>query len=219
VSSPSLTRLLARAAVASAVGCSLLGLAAPAALADGDPASDYLITQPTFLSPFDGKISKDKAARLTGLLADAKKQGFPLKVAVIVTPYDLGAVPVLFGKPQRYASFLGQELIYFSKQQLLVVMPNGYGIFKAKKLPAADRKLIASLPPPRGKDGDSLVTAASDAVVALAARRGITLKASSGSRVSSANRDRALIAGAVLVVGLLLLGLHLVRRRRRVAAP
>ena len=63
MSSPSLTRLLARAAVASAVGCSLLGLAAPAALADGDPASDYLITQPTFLSPFDGKISKDDGAR------------------------------------------------------------------------------------------------------------------------------------------------------------
>ena len=98
-------------------------------------------------------------------------------------------------------------------------MPNGYGVFKAKNLPAADRKLIASLPPPRGKDGDSLVTAASDAVVALAARRGITLKASSDSGGSSANRDRALIAGAVLVVGLLLLGLHLVRRRRRVAGP
>ena len=148
MSSPSLTRLLARAAVASAVGCSLLGLAAPAALADGDPASDYLITQPTFLSPFDGKISKDTAARLTALLADAKKQGFPLKVAVIVTPYDLGAVPVLFGKPQRYASFLGQELIYFSKQQLLVVMPNGYGVFKAKKpagrRPEADRLAAAA---------------------------------------------------------------------------
>ena len=60
-------------------------------------------------------------------------------------------MPVLFGKPQRYASFLGQELVYFSKDQLLVVMPNGYGVYKAKNLPAADRKLIASLPPPAAR--------------------------------------------------------------------
>jgi hypothetical protein len=32
-------------------------------------------------------------------------------------------VPSLFGRPQTYASFLGQEDYYFFKDPLLVVMP------------------------------------------------------------------------------------------------
>ena len=35
-------------------------LAVPAAHADGDPASDYLLTQNTFF-PFDAKVSKEQA--------------------------------------------------------------------------------------------------------------------------------------------------------------
>ena len=40
-----------------------LALAVPAALADGDPASDYLLSQSTFLSPFDGHIPAAEQAR------------------------------------------------------------------------------------------------------------------------------------------------------------
>ena len=56
-----------------------------------------------------------------------------MRVALIGTRHDLGAVPVLFGKPQRYADFLGQELVYFWKGPTLVVMPNGYGIYQNGK--------------------------------------------------------------------------------------
>jgi len=192
-----------------------LATAVPAALADGDPASDYLISQPTYLSPFDGKVSAAQAAALTGLLADAKKEGFTLKVAVIVTAYDLGAVPILFKQPQRYASFLGQELRFIFKHELLVVMPNGYGIFKVGGLPPGDKAVIAALPPPNTSNGDELVQAAGRAVVALAARHGITLKSSSVQAGSSTNHDRVVIAASVVAAGLLALGLRLAWRKRR----
>ena len=78
----------------------------PAARADGDPASDYLLAGLSFLSPYDGHIPAADQKKINALLASAKKQGFPLRVAVIVTPYDLGSVPILFNAPQRYAKFL-----------------------------------------------------------------------------------------------------------------
>jgi hypothetical protein len=194
----------------------LPAIAAPLAYADGDPASDYLISQPTYLSPFDGNVSKSQSDALSALLAEAKTKGFTLKVAVIVTKFDLGAVPVLFGKPQRYARFLGAEDFYFWKDELLVVMPNGFGVSKARHLPPADKALVASLPPPNTDNGDELVAAASRAVIRLAALHGIKLEpvpAASGG--SSTTRDRAVIAGAVLVAGLLALALRFGWRRRR----
>jgi hypothetical protein len=192
-----------------------LATAAPLALADGDPASDYLISQPMYLSPFDGKVSAAQAGVLAGLLADAKKRGFTLRVAVIVTRIDLGAVPILFGQPQRYATFLGQELRYVVKDELLVVMPNGYGLFKVGGVPAGDKAVIAALPPPSAANGDALAKAADGAVIALAARHGITLAPMPVQTGSSTNRDRVVIAASVLAAGLLALALRLGWRRRR----
>src|SRR5215210_4597494 len=96
-------------------------LAAPPAHANGDPASDYLISRSVFL-PLESEVSDVAAAELTQLLAESKRRGFEVRVALIATNTDLGAVPVLFGKPQRYADFLGQELVYFYKGVLLVVI-------------------------------------------------------------------------------------------------
>lgn len=205
-------------------GLSLLALASAAvavvvtiflvrdALADGDPASDYLISQQTFL-PLSGNVSLPLEGEFTSLVDDAKAKGFPLKVAVVAKPLDLGAVPSLFGMPQRYASFLGQEDYYFWKSELLVVMPQGYGLYKARDLPAADRKVIARLPPPKTADPDGLVLAAERAVRALAARRGLTLSSASDSG-SSAWRDRIEIVAGVLVLLALGVGVRAVVRRR-----
>jgi len=68
-------------------------------------------------------------------------------------------VPSLFGKPQSYASFLGQEDYYFFKDELLVVMPNGYGLYKHTGLPAADMAAIKALPAPGTTKGDPLIAA------------------------------------------------------------
>ena len=192
-------------------------LAAPAALADGDPASDFLLSQQSFLSPYDGHVKRSEADRLNSMLESARKQGFPLKVAVIATRYDLGAVPILFGKPQTYAKFLAEEDYFIWKNELLVVMPNGYGIYRAKGTPPADKVAIAKLPEVSTTDGTQLVQAAQQAVAALAKRRGITLSTSGApSGGTSVWVERGEIAAGVVVLGLLALGGRWVWRRRRV---
>ena len=191
-------RLLAVLAGAAAVAALAL---VPAALADGDPASDYLITQPAFF-PFDAKIDKSQAEELVGLLDDSQKKGYPIRVAVIGTKTDLGAVPSLFRKPQTYARFLGQELFYYYKHALLVVMPNGYGIYVHGPAPPADLAAIAKLPPPASADGNELVASAERAVRTLAKRRGIALAAAAPASAdgSSTNRDRLLLGGGLLIL-------------------
>ena len=46
------------------------------------------------------------------MTAKAKAEGFPVKVALIAAPTDLGVIPDLFGKPQPYAQFLDQEISF-----------------------------------------------------------------------------------------------------------
>jgi len=189
--------------------------AAPAARADGDPASDYLIVQSTFLSNVDGHVAPAQASRLITMLAEARKDGFGLKVAVIVTPYDLGAVPILFDRPKTYATFLGEEDYYYWKDELLVVMPNGYGIYKSSHLPAADKALIAKLPFVHTSDGTALVIAAERAVRALAARRGISLGTVSVKPAASSTGEERLEIGAVVLIAVAIGGALRFALRRR----
>jgi hypothetical protein len=122
-----------RAAVALA--CALLATAAgPAgrALADGDPASDILATQPQF-APADGGFAQSDLARLDGLVAAAQRQRLPIRVALIASPGDLGSVSELWRRPQSYAEFLGQELSQVYRGTVVVVMPNGVGIYAPPK--------------------------------------------------------------------------------------
>ncbi len=72
------------------------GLAVPLARANGDPASDYLLSQSTFI-PFDAKLSQEETEQLNGVVAEAKKQGFTIRVALIASELDLGAVPCRAG--------------------------------------------------------------------------------------------------------------------------
>ena len=197
---------------ALAIGIALLATAG-VAFADGDPASDYLISQDAFIPP-DAKATTEETARLTGLLASSRKQGFPVKIAIIASRYDLGSVPILYGKPQTYAKFLASEDFYYWKTELVVVMPAGYGIYKAGGLPKGDRAAIDALAPPGSPKGSSLVAAAERALLALADRRGITLSAETPKR-ASASRERILIAStAAAALGAALLGGLLWKRRR-----
>ena len=147
------------------------------------------------------------------MLATSLTKGFPIRVAVIATAYDLGAVPILYKKPVEYAHFLGQELFYWYKHELLVVMPNGFGVYDHGTATAADRKLVASLPPPATTGGNALVAAAMRGVEALAARRAIDLSsvkaAGSGSSTGS---DRIAIGIAVAVALVLAAGIAFLRR-------
>jgi hypothetical protein len=198
-----------RALVAGASALLVAAAAAGLARADGDPASDYLLGQDVFF-PFEVKVPAAEAARLSKLVADAKARGFPIKVALISGPADLGSVTALWQKPQQYAQFLGQELFFINKGPLLIVMPNGYGVSQAgKPLPAA-RKVLDGLPPP----GADLAATATTAVRKLAAVRGIELPAPSGSSGSSRNRDRLMIAAAAAAAAVVVAVVALLRRRR-----
>jgi hypothetical protein len=187
--------------------------AASVARANGDPASDYLLTQSTFL-PFTAKIDNDEVQRLNALLREAHKAGFPIRVAVILNPADLGTAFSLYGKPQKYAAFLGLELSFVYRDRLLVVMPNGYGYaLNADPDPKASA-VLKKLPPP-GRDATKEVKAAIVAVQRLAAAQGHRVAAPKGG--GSASRDRLTIAAAVTAGVALLAGFVLYRRRRRPA--
>jgi hypothetical protein len=117
-------RIVALAAILALGAC----LTAAPALADGDPASDVLAAQPVFL-PQDANLSTGRQAQLAALLQTAARSGFPVRVAVIASAADLGSVTELWRQPQSYAHFLGQELSLVYRGALLVVMPNGYGLY------------------------------------------------------------------------------------------
>jgi hypothetical protein len=168
--------------------------AAPAARADGDPASDFLLARDTFI-PFDANISKEQTEQLDAIVADAKKRGFTIKVALISSEVDLGAVPSLWRKPETYARFLGQELFFLYKGKLLIAMPNGYGVSRAGKPLASGQRVVDALPKP-GDGGPALATAAIRAVQRLAAQSGVQLQIPKASSGDNATHDR-IVLGAI----------------------
>ena len=185
--------------------------AVPVARADGDPASDWLLAQAAFVPP-DAGISGTKVKELSALLADAKAKGYTVRVALIASRYDMGAVTILYRKPHQYAPFLSTELAFVYKGRVLVVMPNGYAIARGGKKDPREQKVLERLPPPSRQGG--LLVGAERAVQALAANAGVhvtgSIKASGGS---SSNQDRLIIivAGAALIAAAV--GFSLWRRR------
>ena len=169
-------------------------LVVPAAQANGDPASDVLITQQVFI-PFEAPISKSASDELTKTVAAANKRGYKIRVAVIAFTGDLGTAISLWGHPQEYAKFLGSELAFAYSDRLLVAMPAGFGIYRGKKPVAQELRVLAKRKP--GKTPTALTESTTHAVRALAAANGIVLpKISSGSNPW---RDRAIIAAVVLL--------------------
>jgi len=190
----------------------LVAVAAPTALADGDPASDTLITEQLFY-PYYSNTPKAAVKQLQETLAAANKAGFPIRVAVITSPYDLGSVSALWHKPQPYARFLSLELAFAYKDKLLVVSPNGWGFVDATKPDPKTLALLRTVPIGKGTDG--LVESADKAVRLLAGKAGIKLPAPSAGGGSSSNMDTIVIAIAAVVGALLVAGVEILRRRRR----
>jgi hypothetical protein len=126
------------------------GLSATAARADGDPASDVLATQSLFL-PQDANVSASEQVELGDLLSSAARSGYPIRVALIGSATDLGSVTELWRQPQSYADFLGQELSLVYRGPLLVVMPNGFGLYHAAG--ALARPALTGLPEAGGATG------------------------------------------------------------------
>jgi hypothetical protein len=188
-------------------------LLAPAALGDGDPASDVLLGENVFL-PYSPPVSAALQGTLTVQTAAAKRGGLPLKVALIGSPVDLGVVPDLFGHPQKYADFLDQEISFTGHPQpLLVVMAAGYG---TQGLSAAGAAAARALHPPAGKSSDDLARAAAAAIPAIARAQGVHISGSGSSSGGSALPIILLAAAAALIAAALAV-VTLGRRRERAA--
>jgi hypothetical protein len=194
--------------------------AAPAAYADGDPASDYLLGRQTFVPPDAGISSADKA-QLDALVEGARRGGYTIRVAIIASRYDLGSITVLDRQPANYAHFLSQELKFLYRKRVLTVMTNGYGIARNGKPLPAEQKVLDRLPPPTATHGPGLAGAAARAVRALAANAGVRIKpAPIEKRRSSGDttmRDRIVIACTALVLLGLAAAFTYLRRRRSTA--
>jgi hypothetical protein len=185
--------------------------AVPAARADGDPASDYLIGQKVFF-PYDLKVPTAEQQQIAALVEEANRAGYKIRVAMIWSSYDLGSITGLWRRPQTYARFLGAELKYIYRDRLLIVMPNGFG-FNRPGHPAtkeyATLSRISIQPGPTG-----FVNATQAAVQRLAAASGVKLTGTVVVKGNSQNRDRLVIVIGAIAALLVAIGLRLALRRR-----
>jgi hypothetical protein len=194
------------------IALALLALGLPAAArANGDPASDVLLTDQVFL-PFEAPITSSAQNDLRKTVADANKKGFRLRVALIAFTSDLGTATALWRHPQDYSEFLGKEIAFVYAGPLLVSMPAGFGFYDQGHPVAQERQALTKVKV--GTTPNPLAESTIAAVRALAAAKGITLaKPSSGS---SATHDRLILGAAVAAFLLILLfPARFVRRRAR----
>jgi hypothetical protein len=207
-----------RSAAATVLALAVLAaaLAPTSALADGDPASDVLLGENVFY-PFSPTVSPGLQRLLNAETAAAANAArTPVKVALIHMPADLGAIPSLFAKPQEYADFLIQEISFSnSKQLLLVVMPNGYGVVG---LGPTGQRAVASLKKPGGQI-DDMARAAITAVSKLAAADGHPIgtvtAAGSGTSSTPTSAIAALVAAAAITIAATVLAIRQRRARAR----
>ncbi len=196
--------------------CILAVMLAPAtAAADGDPASDILLGENVFY-PYSPPVSAGLQRTLNAETAAAHRAHFPIKVALIASPIDLGVVPSLFGHPQKYAQFLDQEISFQTKQPLLVVMPSGYGV---QGLARPANVAAASLTKPAGGNANDLARAAITAVRKLAAAAGRPIKnvpnASSARPGNTPSSSSKTLIVVILAVGAFGTTAALIAIRRR----
>jgi hypothetical protein len=184
----------------------------PVALADGDPASDFLTATDVY---FSSQATSDTNT-LRSLVAASNKAGQPFKVALIATRQDLGSITALWGKPRQYVRFLAAEIPSYlrkPRKTLLIVMPAGVGVAGKDGTPAGKRAAAAIRVPANPSVG-ALARTAGDAMRAVARANGATLpavkQAAAPSRPGKSHTELYILIGCALVAlaggGLMLAG-------------
>jgi len=197
------------------LAAALLAGAAPRALADADPPSDVLLLQDVYY-PYAPKVSPDLQAQLDDVVGRARKAGFHIKVALVASRSDLGAIPQMMGHVVQYADLLQREIAYLRPQPTLAAMPTGFG---TSATGAQGPAIVAKLGAPRTADG--MARGAIAAVEQLAAANGHPLDTTNlgGRRVQHhKGTPAALLFAPFLLLALAVAALSL-RRRRRYEAP
>ncbi len=203
-----------RALLVLALGVAALAAAAPAALADADPPSDVLLLQDVYY-PYQPPASDKLRRTLDKVVAESQRAGYPVKVAMVESNVDLGAIPQLFGRPAEYAPFLGREIAFKTKDPLLVVMPAGIATYNVT---AKAQQAIQSIKVDRSKQSDGLVGAAIEAVPKMATASGhpvaaVPVPSGAKDKKSGGGTSPLIVFGApVLLVALAALVAALRRR-------
>ena len=200
-----------------AVAASLVAFVS-GARADGDPASDYLVSGQVFVSSQQG-VESSAQRNVLATVGAANRAGFAIRVAIISSDYDLGSITALWRKPALYARFLGLELAPAYRGRLLVVMPNGFGLSWPRHPPGPEQQVLANVPIASGEAG--LLSAAQTAVRRLAAADGIAAVSASATSAhpAGANANSSVsattVAAAVAALAVLAGCLLVLARRRR----
>lgn len=198
----------------SILACLLATLVAPAAVrANGDPASDVLLEAKIYFP--NQKVSTKAAKDLHAVVDKANEKGYAIRVALIRDATDLGTVPQLLNQPQRYSEFLGPEIRFAYKGDLLVVMPNGLAVTTTDETepPTA---AIEGIKVEAGGTSDGLAETGVVAVRALASASGHPLDTKKKGGGSGAIVAVGVALGLILLAALA--GLWL-RRSNASAAP
>jgi hypothetical protein len=169
-----LTGLLLAVLVLGAIAAETVGIGI--AIANGDPASDVLLQQDVFL-PYQPQVCPQVKDALESATSKSSAAGYPIKVAVIGSPYDLGTEPSFFGHAPEYAAFLGKELRAFSPHlkrkltdvPLLVVMPQGLALWEVD--PRLN-KIVQQIAVSSNADTNALARSAVKAVPKIATAAG-----------------------------------------------
>ena len=185
---PTLARRALRPLLVWAIAFLGLAFVPAAARGDGDPASDVLVSQGVFV-PWDAGVSPRSEARLEAVVGAASASGYPIRVAVIASAKDLGSVTALWREPQTYAAYLGEELSLVFRGRVLVVMPDGIGLYPRGASGGAEDRVVGLAP--RVTATRVLAALATTTVERLAAGAGHMLPS------SQAYRPTAPVAGAV----------------------
>jgi hypothetical protein len=198
-----------RALIPAAALTIALLIPAATAIGDADPPSDLLLVADAYY-PYTPAVPKALQAKLGSVLRAARKRRHVYKIALIGERGDLGAVPVLFGKTQRYATFLFNEIkTYLAPQKptLIVVTKQGLAL-RGRDATSAGTAALAKVTPPSAMTPAQLVATAIAAVKRVAAANGhpINSKVAAAATVSTghkASRLWLIVAAGLALVGAL----------------
>ena len=188
-----------------ALAAVMTGATAGTARADGDPASDVLLTDNVFLS-YQSPYGSAEGRALEGLAKEAKQQHFPMRVAVITQLADMGSVGGLYGKAQRYADFLASEITFVYRGTLVVAMngkPGGFGVHGPGATPAARRALARMKLPHTPLTAAELARLAATAMQRVAAASGHHLPTAAATKTKTSGRLLRLFLIAALALAAL----------------
>jgi hypothetical protein len=211
-----------RRALGAILCCALVAASGGSARSDVDPASDVLLVQDFFL-PYQPQVCSEVKGALVETIKRSRGAGYPVKVALISDPADLGAAPQFFGRPPAYAKFLGRELALYGHgvshrsriSPLVVVMPQGWGFNEVDPRPASAAERVR-IPQNAGPNGLARVAIGALPRLARAAGHPVrTVAIPSGcSHSGGSNAVLFLAPIAVVVLGGLLVSLWLRGRSR-----